>query len=110
VVNREYSCWVTHSVEITKGTAILFTIISMIIAVMTVYLAAAKVNSNSFYFRHYLLVHDCQLNFKKTAQNPLEYNTDPRSVAIGDYNNNQKLDFAMGNYDTDNLQSYLQTC
>ena len=34
----------------------------------------------------------------------------PFSVAVGDYNNDKKLDFAVANHGKDNLEIYLQTC
>jgi hypothetical protein len=33
----------------------------------------------------------------------------PFSVAVGDFNNDRKLDFSVANYGTDNLQIMLQT-
>ena len=47
------------------------------------------------------------MNFKKTAQNPLDYNTDPRSVAIGDFNNDSWLDFVVTNRVVNNISVFL---
>ena len=52
-------------------------------------------------------MHNCQLNFKITAQNPLDYNTDPRSVAIGDFNNDSWLDFVVTNRAVNNISVFL---
>lgn len=38
------------------------------------------------------------------------YGAHPFSVAVGDYNNDEKLDFAVANYGNDDLEIYLQTC
>ncbi|CAF3850144.1 unnamed protein product [Rotaria sp. Silwood1] len=41
---------------------------------------------------------------------PLEYGFNPFSIAIGDFNNDRKLDFAVANNGTDSLNILLQTC
>jgi hypothetical protein len=40
----------------------------------------------------------------------MEYDARPFSVVIGDFNNDRKLDFAVANNGTDNLNIFLQTC
>lgn len=41
---------------------------------------------------------------------PLEYGSLPFSCIVGDFNKDTKLDFAVVNEASDNLQIYLQTC
>ena len=40
----------------------------------------------------------------------LEYGSHSFSVVVGDFNNDEKLDFVVANNGTDSLQVYLQTC
>jgi hypothetical protein len=40
----------------------------------------------------------------------MDYGTLPFLVAIGDFNNDRKLDFAVANQGTDNLKIRLQIC
>ncbi len=53
------------------------------------------------------LVQKCNLNFKQTPQNPIEYKYGPRSVAIGDFNNDTWLDMVVANENVDNIAVYL---
>jgi hypothetical protein len=41
---------------------------------------------------------------------PMHYGSLPFSVAVGDYNDDRKLDFAVVNEGTDSLEILLQTC
>ena len=56
---------------------------------------------------HFHLARHCQLNFKRTDQNPLEYNYDPRSVAIGDFNNDTFIDIVVANRAVNNISVFL---
>ena len=58
-------------------------------------------SSNSF------LVDPCNLKFTATVRNPIEYNYRPRSVAVGDFNNDDSLDIVVANYATDNIAVFL---
>ena len=49
-------------------------------------------------------------NFTVTEEIRIGYGTHPFAIAIGDYDSDKKLDFAVANSGTDNLQIYLQTC
>ena len=40
----------------------------------------------------------------------IEYGSLPFSVVVGDFNNDQLLDMAVGNSETDNINILLQTC
>ena len=53
------------------------------------------------------LVHKCQLNFKRTAINPLDYYSDPHSIAIGDFNNDTWLDFVVTNRALNGISVFL---
>ena len=41
------------------------------------------------------LVRKCELNFKRTPQNPVDYNYQPQSSAVGDFNNDTWLDIVV---------------
>lgn len=43
------------------------------------------------------------MNFKKTSENPVEYHYRPRSVALGDFNNDTLLDLVIANTVADNI-------
>ena len=49
----------------------------------------------------------CDLRFKPTAQDPIEYNSDLRSVAISDFNNDTWLDMVVVNNIANNIVIYL---
>ncbi|CAF4639966.1 unnamed protein product, partial [Rotaria sp. Silwood2] len=49
----------------------------------------------------------CELDFKATANNPIDYRYDPRSVAMGDFNNDTWLDIAVVNYAANNVAIYF---
>ncbi|CAF5139638.1 unnamed protein product, partial [Rotaria sp. Silwood1] len=49
----------------------------------------------------------CELNFKATAQNPINYKYGPRAVAMGDFNNDTWLDIGVANYAADNIAIYF---
>ena len=55
----------------------------------------------------YYLVPKCDVHFKSTASNPIEYNYGPRSVAIGDFNNDTWLDMVVANTVVNNIAVYL---
>jgi predicted Zn-dependent protease with MMP-like domain len=48
--------------------------------------------------------------FNDSKEFSIGYGSFPFSTAIGDFNNDRRLDFAVANYGTDNLQIFLQTC
>ena len=41
---------------------------------------------------------------------PLKYGSHPFAVVVGDFNSDKKLDFAVANEGTDNLNIFVQTC
>ncbi|CAF4556191.1 unnamed protein product [Rotaria sp. Silwood2] len=41
---------------------------------------------------------------------PLDYESNPFSIVVGDFNNDRKLDIAVANNGTDSLNILLQTC
>ncbi len=43
------------------------------------------------------------MKFIRTSQNPIEYNYGPRSVAVGDFDNDARLDIAVANNVADNI-------
>ncbi|CAF4578512.1 unnamed protein product, partial [Rotaria sp. Silwood2] len=49
----------------------------------------------------------CELKFKTMVRNIIDYKNDPRSVAIGDFNNDSWLDIAVANYAADNITIYF---
>ncbi|CAF4831166.1 unnamed protein product [Rotaria sp. Silwood1] len=49
----------------------------------------------------------CELNFKATAQTPINYKYGPRAVAMGDFNNDTSLDIVVANYAADNIAIYF---
>ncbi|CAF4076324.1 unnamed protein product, partial [Rotaria sp. Silwood1] len=49
----------------------------------------------------------CELNFKATTRNPMDYKSDLRSVAMGDFNNDTWLDIVVADYVTDNVALYF---
>ena len=53
------------------------------------------------------LVKKCKLKFQQIAQNPIEYNYGPRSVALGDFNNDTWLDMVVVNQVVNNIAIYL---
>ncbi|CAF5107386.1 unnamed protein product, partial [Rotaria sp. Silwood1] len=55
------------------------------------------------------LVQNCQLNFTKTSVNPIEYNFRPRSVAVGNFNNDKDkwLDIVVANHAMDSISVFL---
>jgi hypothetical protein len=53
------------------------------------------------------LVQVCQLQFSRIKQNPLEYNYDPQSVAVGDFNNDLWTDFVVSNRAVNNISVFL---
>ncbi|CAF5116885.1 unnamed protein product, partial [Rotaria sp. Silwood1] len=54
-----------------------------------------------------IIIPKCQLNFKATAQNPINYKYGPRAVAMGDFNNDTWLDITVANYAADNIAIYF---
>ncbi|CAF2864981.1 unnamed protein product [Rotaria sp. Silwood2] len=58
-------------------------------------------------FLMYRLVPKCRLNFKATAQKPVEYKYGSRSVAIGDFDNDTVLDMVVANHIVNNIAVYL---
>ncbi len=53
---------------------------------------------NESIFLFYSIVQKCEIQFEKTANNPIDYNFGPRSVAIGDFNNDTWLDIVVANH------------
>ena len=60
---------------------------------------------SSFFF--YYLVPKCQVHFRRTVHNPIEYNYGPRSVAIGDFNNDTWLDMVVANSVVNHIAIFL---
>lgn len=48
----------------------------------------------------------CELNLKKSAQNPIEYDFRPRSIAAGDFNKDTRLDIVVANYADNSIDVY----
>ena len=62
----------------------------------------------SVYFIFLLLFSSkCEMKFQPTAKNPIEYNYGPRSVAVGDFNNDTWLDMVVANNIVNNIAIYL---
>ncbi|CAF4712417.1 unnamed protein product, partial [Rotaria sp. Silwood2] len=49
----------------------------------------------------------CELDFKATANNPIDSRYEPRPVAMGDFNNDTWLDIAVVNYAANNVAIYF---
>lgn len=49
-------------------------------------------------------------NFPAKIEISIGYGSYPFALSVGDYNSDKKLDFAIANHGSDNLQMYLQTC
>ncbi|CAF3903080.1 unnamed protein product, partial [Rotaria sp. Silwood1] len=49
----------------------------------------------------------CQLNFKATAQKPIEYKSGSRAVAMNDFNSDTWLDIVVANYYAENIAIYF---
>ncbi|CAF1562319.1 unnamed protein product, partial [Adineta ricciae] len=49
----------------------------------------------------------CGLTFKPMAEKPVEYKYGPRSVAIGDFNNDTVLDMVIANHIANKIAVYL---
>jgi hypothetical protein len=47
------------------------------------------------------------MNFTETESNPIEYNYGPRSVAVGDFNNDTWLDMVVANSIVNKIAIYL---
>ena len=45
--------------------------------------------------------------FKRTMKSSIVYNSQPRSVALGDFNNNDQIDIAVANSQTNNILIFL---
>ena len=97
ILTRQYSWLSTHPFVVAVGVYCLFIITVLIIGVLIVYLAT-KTTSRS-----------CRVNFKRTLPKPIQYNYGPRSVAIGDFNNDSYLDFVIANHIVSNMAIYLGT-
>ena len=48
------------------------------------------------------------MNFTRTVPNPIDYNFNPRSVAIGDFNNDTWLDFVTTDHTLNDISVFLQ--
>ncbi|CAF1458587.1 unnamed protein product, partial [Rotaria sp. Silwood1] len=55
----------------------------------------------------YRLVSKCAINFKPTVQKPVEYKYGPRSVALGDFDNDTVLDMVIANHLVNKIAVYL---
>ncbi|CAF4123640.1 unnamed protein product [Rotaria sp. Silwood2] len=82
----EYSCWSRYRSATVAGAFSMFTIIAMVIGVLTVYFTSPKLTGKK-----------CELKFISTDKNPIEYNYGPRSVAVGNFNNDDWLDIVVAN-------------
>ncbi|CAF1156725.1 unnamed protein product [Rotaria sordida] len=91
-------CWRVMLGFIHKPVFVLpmITSIFTIIGTLVVYFTAPKSP-----------VPKCELNFKATTRNPIDYKYDPRSVAMGDFNNDTWLDIVVTNYAADNIAIYF---
>jgi hypothetical protein len=49
----------------------------------------------------------CELKFTRTLTNPIEYNYGPRSVAVGDFNNDTWLDMVIANSIVNSIAIYV---
>ncbi|CAF2052798.1 unnamed protein product, partial [Rotaria magnacalcarata] len=92
----EYSCWSTHPLSAATSVFIVFIFLTMMIAVPAVCFASQN-----------FTVRKCNLQFKKTENNPIAYNTRPRSVAVGDFNNDSWLDIVVANSQFGNIEIFF---
>ncbi len=58
-------------------------------------------------FLFFYLVKTCEMNFRRTAQDPVDYNYGPSSVAIDDFNNDTWLDMVIANKIVTNIDIYF---
>ncbi|CAF4398521.1 unnamed protein product, partial [Rotaria magnacalcarata] len=53
------------------------------------------------------LVQKCELKLKETPQHPIDYKYGPRSVAVGDFNNDSWPDMAIANHVVNSIAIYI---
>ncbi|CAF1426016.1 unnamed protein product, partial [Adineta steineri] len=92
----EYSCWSRHRTATAVGAFGLFTILAIATSILIVCLTSPKTR-----------VKQCELTFIQTNQNPVEYNFGPRSVAVGDFNDDELLDIVVANSVVDSISVFL---
>ena len=51
-----------------------------------------------------MIVFQCELTFREVNENPIEYDTDPRSIALGDFNRDGLMDIVVANFGTNNIE------
>ncbi|CAF0972995.1 unnamed protein product [Adineta steineri] len=79
----KYSCWSRHRTATAVGTFALFTILTM------------------------AAIQQYELKFIQTPQNPIEYNFGPRSVVVGNFDNDKLVDIVVANHVDDSISVYL---
>ncbi|CAF3755537.1 unnamed protein product [Rotaria sp. Silwood1] len=92
----EYSCWSRHRTATAVSAFAIFTSIVMIIGVLIVCFTSPKRTSET-----------CQHMFRRTMKSSIIYNSQPRSVAIGDFNNDNKIDIVVANSGTNTIGIFL---
>ncbi|CAF1333784.1 unnamed protein product, partial [Adineta steineri] len=78
-----HSYWSRHRTATAVGAFALFTILTM------------------------FTIQQCELKFIQTLQNPVEYNFGPRSVAVGNFNDDELLDIVVANSIVNSISVFL---
>ncbi|CAF4108322.1 unnamed protein product, partial [Adineta steineri] len=92
----EYSCWSRHRTATAVGAFGLFTILTMVTSILIVRLTSPKTRDQQ-----------CELKFIQTPRNPIEYNFGPRSVAVGNLNDDERLDIVVANHLVDSISVFF---
>ncbi|CAF1535782.1 unnamed protein product [Rotaria sordida] len=92
----EHSVWSRRRSSIAAGVFAIFTIIAISIGILTVCFTSPKATVQKF-----------ELKCKPTAQKPVEYKYGPRSVAVGDFDNDTCLDMVIAHHTVNKITVYL---
>ncbi|CAF3715826.1 unnamed protein product [Rotaria socialis] len=90
------TCWSKHGTSIAAGAFVVFTIIAIIIGVLTISFTSPNPT-----------VQKCELKLKETPQHPIDYKYGPRSVAVGDFNNDSWPDMVIANRVVNSIAIYI---
>ena len=87
----------------------LFTLLSILIGTLVVCFTAFKHSIQLFYifnlydYNHFCLDEICLRSFKRTVNDAIQYDSQPRSLAIGDFNQDNNLDVVVANSGEDDI-------
>ncbi|CAF4648201.1 unnamed protein product, partial [Rotaria magnacalcarata] len=92
----EYSLWSRGRCAKAVGTSAMFTIIALTVGVLIISFTSPKATLQKW-----------KLNFIAMSPTPIDYNYGPRSVAVGDFNNDTCLDMTVANHIVNIIAIYL---